>query len=29
MLFKAYWKWIDGAHKSRERDKMNPVWGHD
>lgn len=27
MLFKAYWKWIDGADKSRERDKMNAVWG--
>ena len=29
MLFKAYWKWIDGADKSRERDKMNAVCGHD
>ena len=28
MLFKVYSKWIDGADKSRERDKMNSVLGH-
>jgi integrase len=28
MLFKVYAKWIDGADKSRERDKVNAVLGH-
>jgi hypothetical protein len=28
MLFTVYSKWIDGADKSRERDKINAVWGH-
>jgi integrase len=28
MLFKVYARWIDGADKSRERDKLNAVWGH-
>ena len=28
MLFKVYARWIDGADKSRERYKLNAVWGH-
>lgn len=28
MLFRVYAKWIDGADKSRERDKLNAVLGH-
>ncbi len=29
MLFRVYSKWIDGADKSRERDKLNVGFGHD
>ena len=29
MLFRVYSKWIDGADKSRERDKLNLGFGHD
>ncbi len=29
MLFRVYSKWIDGADKSRERDKLNVAFGHD
>ena len=29
MLFRVYSKWIDGADKSRERDKLNIGFGHD
>jgi hypothetical protein len=28
MLFRVYAKWIDGADKSRERDKFNLGFGH-
>jgi len=28
MLFRVYSKWIDGADKSRERDKLNLGFGH-
>ena len=27
MLFKVYARRIDGANRSRERDKLNAVWG--
>ena len=29
MLFRVYSKWIDGADKSREREKLNVGFGHD
>ena len=29
MLFRVYSKWIDGANKSHERDKLNLGFGHD
>ena len=29
MLFRVYSKWIDGADKSREREKLNIGFGHD
>jgi hypothetical protein len=29
MLFRVYSRWIDGADKSRERDKLNIGFGHD
>ena len=29
MLFRVYSKWIDGADKSHERDKLNLRFGHD
>jgi hypothetical protein len=28
-LLRVYSKWIDGADKSRERDKLNHGFGHD
>jgi integrase len=29
MLFKVYGRWIDGADKSRERDKASAAFRHD
>jgi hypothetical protein len=29
MLFRVYAKWIDGADKSREREKLNVGFRHD
>jgi len=29
MLFRVYSKWVDGADKSRERDKLNHAFGHE